>query len=394
MRSGLSLAQAPPISVPLRFFLTAPLFGFLAAMVLIGSGPDTMMTRWTPATLAVTHLMTLGYMSMVMIGAMSQMLPVLIGSPMPRPVLVSSVVHILLTLGTLTLAGGLLLDNSEAIWLAMFLLGPGFLLFIAVTTFCLARTKAHNPTVNGMWLAVTSLLVTVALGLRVAAEHIWYFEPPLPNSWTDAHLAWGFMGWVGMLVISVAYEVVPMFQMTPRYPQWMQRWLTKLMLAGLALWSCVYLIPIADFKTRILLADLLSLSLALGLALFASVTLYLQRHRRRRLKDVTLQFWHLSMYSLLVCALLWIAGQLWPALGNWQNFGYLLSRFVYRRLCGIGDQWHALQDRPFSGVVAPAGPKPRPLKATQHEGDHPGPAGPLAISPAWVVTAFVRGRRD
>jgi len=324
-RSGLSLTQAPPLSVPLRFFLTAPLFGILAAAVFIGSGPDALLSRWTPATLAATHLITLGYASLVMIGAISQMLPVLVGSPMPRPLLVSAITHILLTLGTLILAGGLLLDNSEAIQLAMLLLGFGFLLFIAASTFCLARAKAHNSTVSGMWLAVSSLLVTVALGLRVAAEHIWYFSTPLLKSWTDVHLAWGLVGWISILVIGIAYEVVPMFQMTPRYPQWMQRWLTKLMLTGLALWAYFSLIPLVNPTTQALLVGALSSSLAVGLALFAGTTLYLQRRRRRRLKDVTLQFWHLAMYSLLACALLWIAGQLWPALANWQKFEYLLG---------------------------------------------------------------------
>ncbi len=324
-QSGLSLTQAPPLSVPLRFFLTAPLFGILAAVVFIGSGPDTLLSRWTAATLAATHLMTLGYASLVMVGAISQMLPVLVGAPMPRPLLVSTIIHILLTLGTLMLAGGLLLDNNEAIQIAMLLLGSGFLLFITVSIFCLTRAKAHNSTVSGMWLAVGSLLVAVALGLRLAAEHIGYFDTVLSKSWTDVHLAWSLVGWMGILVIGVAYEVVPMFQMTPRYPQWMQRWLTKLILAGLVLWACISLLPIVNPATQALLMGALSSALATSLALFAGTTLYLQRRRRRRLKDVTLQFWHLAMYSLLACALLWIAGQLWPALANWQKFGYLLG---------------------------------------------------------------------
>jgi len=324
--SGLSLNQAPPISVPLRFFLTAPLFGLLAATILLGAGPDALQSRWMPATLAATHLVTLGFVSMVMVGAVSQMLPVLAGSPMPRPVLVSSITHVLLSLGTLSLAGGLLLDNNEAIKLAMLLLGLALLLFVTISLYCLARAKAHNPTIAGMWLSVASLLVTVILGLRVAAKHVWYLEPPLTISWTDVHLTWGLLGWVSILIISVAYEVVPMFQMTPHYPEWMQRWLTKLVLSGIVLWAGVSLapLPLGD-STRAWLAGILASSLAIGLGLFAVMTLYLQRRRRRRVKDVTLQFWHLAMISLLTCALLWLGGQWWPALGEWQNFGYLLT---------------------------------------------------------------------
>ncbi|MCF6210733.1 MAG: hypothetical protein L3K24_08715 [Gammaproteobacteria bacterium] len=324
-RSGLSLAQAPPLSVPLRFFLTAPLFGILTAVVFIGYGPDTLLSRWTPATLAATHLIALGYITLIMVGAISQMLPVLTGSPMPRPLLVSTIIHILLTLGALVLAGGLLLENNPAIQLSVFFLGAGFLLFTVVNIFSLTQAKTHNSTVSGMWLAVGSLVVAVVLGLRLAAEHIWNFDTGLSKSWTDVHLAWGLIGWMGVLVIGVAYEVVPMFQMTPRYPQWMQRWLTKLILTGLVLWASLSLLPIVEPATQTLLMGALSSALAAGLALFAGTTLYLQRRRRRRLKDVTLRFWNLAMYSLLACSLLWMAGQLWPALANWHGFGYLLG---------------------------------------------------------------------
>jgi hypothetical protein len=37
---GLSLEQAPPFDAPLRFFLTAPAFLVLAAMVLLWHGPE------------------------------------------------------------------------------------------------------------------------------------------------------------------------------------------------------------------------------------------------------------------------------------------------------------------------------------------------------------------
>jgi hypothetical protein len=37
--AGLSFEQAPPFSVPLRFFLTAPGFLVLAAMLMLWEGP-------------------------------------------------------------------------------------------------------------------------------------------------------------------------------------------------------------------------------------------------------------------------------------------------------------------------------------------------------------------
>ena len=89
--AGLSLEQAPPISIPFRFFLTAALFGFAASLLFFYIGPDLLVTRWSPLTLGFTHAFTLGVIAMVMCGAMTQMLPVLAGSPLPGVVVIGPV---------------------------------------------------------------------------------------------------------------------------------------------------------------------------------------------------------------------------------------------------------------------------------------------------------------
>jgi len=53
--------------------------------------------------------------------------------------------------------------------------------------------------------------------------------------------------------------------------------------------------------------SLVGLLLAAGMALFAVQTLWLQSKRRRRLADVTLDFWRLAMASLLLALLLWVS---------------------------------------------------------------------------------------
>lgn len=319
-RAGLSLDQAPPISVPFRFFVTAPLFGILAALLLLYSGPDSMTNRWAPATLAATHLVTLGYITMVMVGAISQVLPVLVGVPIPQPLVVGSVVHALLSLGVLCLAGGLFFANSAAIHIALVSLALGFLVFLAATAYCLSRARASNATVNGIRLAILSLLITIALGLRLTADHVWIFSSPLPKLWTDVHLAWGLVGWVAILVIGMAYEVVPMFQMTPLYPRWLKRPLTGLIFVCLVLWSIIYLSHAHSIAAR-----LISGLLAFGLGLFACLTLYLQSRRRRRRFDIILQFWRLALFTLLACALFWSLTRFWTGAENWEGRDYLLG---------------------------------------------------------------------
>ena len=68
----------------MRYFLSAPLFAALAAALLAWQGPAALLSRWSPQTLALTHLMVLGCLSMTMVGALLQMLPVVGGIAVPR----------------------------------------------------------------------------------------------------------------------------------------------------------------------------------------------------------------------------------------------------------------------------------------------------------------------
>ena len=80
MGPGLSYDDTPPFSAPLRFFLTAPLFGVVAGLTLLFGG-EILVSRWTPGALAITHLFAAGFMLQVMLGALLQVMPVLVLGP-------------------------------------------------------------------------------------------------------------------------------------------------------------------------------------------------------------------------------------------------------------------------------------------------------------------------
>lgn len=304
-QAGLNLQQAPPIWVPFRFFLSAPLFGLLAALVMLWQGPNLFTSRWSSSTLAATHLITLGFMTMVMAGAMMQMLPVLAGAPVPRPKLVAAIVHPLLVLGTLLLAAGFLFAKPYLLQLAVALLGTGLAVFFGSMLLTLSRVRNPTATIYAMLLASIAFGITIGLGLVLGYSHAW--GAPLPSqSLRDLHPAWGLVGWTGLLVAGVAYQIVPMFQMTPNYPRWLTRNLTASAFVVLALWSLAQWQGSAGW-TWLRITSVCLLVAAFGV--FAVITLDLQKRRRRRLPDVTLEFWRAGMAFLLLAALLWLARQ-------------------------------------------------------------------------------------
>jgi hypothetical protein len=307
-QAGLSFDQAPPFLSPLRFFLTAPLFLMVAGVLLVVT-PDALSSRWTPQALALTHALTLGFLGMVMTGALMQMLPVVAGAVIPAAPAVAWLTHVPLLVGTVALMAGF--AGAGGAWLVAgaVLLSAGLGVFLAAAGISLARA-VDNATVTGMRLAVISLALVLGLGAGLALMRAGLWAPAAPAPASVAHVAFGLLGWVLLLVVGVGYLVVPMFQMTPPYPPRLARWLAPFLFALLGVHALsAWLAPQGDGPV----ARLASLGLAGGILAFAAITLRLQSRRRRKLADVTLDFWRLAMASLVACAAAWLAAALWPA---------------------------------------------------------------------------------
>ncbi len=332
--ANLALQQTPPISVPFRFFLTAPLFGVLASVLLVWRGVELFSSRWNVDLLALTHLVVLGVICMVMMGAVLQLIPILMGVPIPHSRWVSTVLHLFLTLGTLALACGFLemlppplhcvahplkevsAAQLESVWLfksAILLLGLSFVMFLGVAGYCLIQVTVHNPISWAMQLAFMSLAVTVTIGLMLGAtfSNTWMvsWSPVMLTQW---HLTWGLVGWVSVLVMGVAYQVVPMFQITPQYPLKVRTWLVPILFLSLIGWAIFY--GLANLNQwSFSWSQLVEGVLGIGLSVFAITTLFLQSRRLRKLPDLTLNYWRVGMVCLLMAVGWRFTGILWPA---------------------------------------------------------------------------------
>jgi hypothetical protein len=300
--AGLRLDQAPPIHLPLRLLLTAPWFAVAAAVLLMVSGGEALASRWTPAALAMTHLIVIGFLGQAMCGALLQMLPVIAGAPVPGVHWVATLVHLALGAGAALLAAGLLGGGPWPLALGAGGATLGFAVFLAALTVALTRAQGAPATLLALRLAAFSLAVTVIIGATLASALLgWTALPGLP-AWIDLHLAWGLFGWVGLLILGVAYQVVPMFHITPAYPATLARWLAPVLFAALV---------IAGLGTLTDLGGIVRLAqgaIALGFGAFALVTLDLQRRRSRPRRDATLLHWWSAMASAIAAAFAWGLG--------------------------------------------------------------------------------------
>ena len=316
MQPALSFEQAPPISVPYRFFLTAPLFGAAAGLILAWLGPAALDSRWSPGALAMTHLIVVDFMLQVMCGSLLQFVAVVAGANIWRPRLVATLVHPLITAGAVFLAAAFLVEQQLLFLAAALTFAAALGLFLTVMAVSLLRTPARGMPIHVLRLALLGLAVTVVLGVTLAATL--GLHENLQSVWSlltliNVHVAWGLGGWALMLVIGVSYLVVPMFQLTPAYPVWLTRLLPAGLLLVLCLWS-LQLLPgregVQPWQSAVLLAGMLLAGF------YAGTTLWLQSRRRRRQADVTLAFWRGAMLSLLALAVSWLVFLALPKLGE------------------------------------------------------------------------------
>lgn len=295
--------RMPPVRVPMRAFLAAPFLGAAGGVLLAGTGPTG---RFAAGLIGALHLVTLGFLTLVMVGAFFQVLPVVTGVPVPGARVLGPAIETGVGLGALAVGFGLAMGARSLLGVGVVVLAVAVAGFSVVGLVATWRAR-RNPTGRAMGLAVASLVVVAALGLLLLAGHAGWV--PLRRDLTDVHLAWALAGWVASLVMGVSFQVIPMFQVTPAYPRWAEV-LPLVVVGGLVVWTAGRTAGTSG------IAVVGGGVVAVGLTAYAVATLVLLARRRRKLADVTTDAWRVSMASL---AAVGIVGLL--ALGGLDGLG-------------------------------------------------------------------------
>ena len=359
MQGLLSFDQAPPLGVPLRFFLTAPCFAMAASVVLLMGGPSMLASRWTSEALAFTHLITAGFMLQIMLGALQQLFPVALGANFHQPERIAGWVHISITLGAALLASAFLTQQAWLFGAAMLLLSLGSTIFLGAAAQALRRVAwQSNPAARGFGVALVGLAVTIGLGL-VLAGSLASGSGALPLLLlTQLHVSWGWVVWCGTLVASVALFVVPMFLVTPEYPRSFARYFALCLLAGTLAWT-------AGVALQWSFADtLLGAPVILALVVFCGLTIRLLYRSKRAKRETLHHFWMLGLLSALAACALWLLQTASGLLQQWHATPLLLAALVLMGACGSVMTgmlykivpflvWQHLQNRGQGQVLAP-----------------------------------------
>lgn len=262
--------------------------------------------------LAATHVLTLGWGTMTIMGASAQMAPALIGSrvwgervlPWQYGVYTGGVV--LLVVGFATRTWGAVLVGAAATTA-----GAWAYVVLMVLTALFARGRArvlapHLPAALVCFVAVLLWGTTLAANLR------WGFWPGLllRHRGLVVHLALGLGGWFGLTVVGVFYRLVPLIH-GARVQSARRGW--AILGAGIAGVVGAILGALGDLRWP---ARAGALAAALALVLFTAEVLHVLAHRRGRAPDVNVHHWYAVVgYSWLLAllAVVWALGWVPPA---------------------------------------------------------------------------------
>ena len=177
-----------------------------------------------PMTLIVVHLLAIGWLTLLMIGALFQFLPVLVGGDLARSRLAPvALVLILAGLGLL-LAGFAGLDGHAG--LAAELMPAGGLVLLAgfgvaalVLFTTLLRAKSLPLPAGFVAVGLLSVLVTALVGETLASAVAGLiggeFAVALVTHGVPLHAGFGLGGWLTMAAMGVSYRLLSMFLVAP-----------------------------------------------------------------------------------------------------------------------------------------------------------------------------------
>ncbi len=297
--NGLSIDQAPPIAAPVRFFVTAPLFGLLAGILMFFNESSVLMGRYAVDSIVIAHALTIGFLGFIMLGALTQMLPVLVGAKMPKVDFVSKYSYVLLTVGLLSMIVGMLGESAPLTSLAAFGLGGGFLMMILSMALALKDVTNFTPTVKAISTSLVFATLIVLMGLFLLYSYATNDINELHMIVANVHSVWAVFGFAGVLIIGVAFQVLPMFYVAPKFKSFCKKRVVWLISSGLILWLLA-----SVFKEDYALFA--KFWIAMFFWAFAT-TVWLKLNKRKRpVSDVTVWYWRAASVFLTLGSFLWI----------------------------------------------------------------------------------------
>jgi len=273
---------APSVSVPLSYLVVAAAAFITAVLGVVWLAPELAGHYYHPRVLALTHAVTLGWITLTIMGASFQLIPIVLERPIWSERLAGWQFWIVV-LSTAGMVGHFYIGTWPGVLAAAGLLTVGVAMYLLNVALSLRGYSRWDFTARLVVLGYVGLALTVMFGLALGADRIWTFLPGQFFPRLQAHFHLALLGWVAPMVMGVAARVYPMFLLAPKPGGWPAR----LQLWGLVAGMPAVVLGLLGVPALVAPGALAVALAALGHAVWVA---RMARHRKRPQLDWGLRF--------------------------------------------------------------------------------------------------------
>lgn len=285
--------------VVLPFYVYAAI-SFLASTILLLTSSEAFLGHYFhPQILAITHIMALGWGTMIILGASHQLVPVLIEGKLYSNKL-AYMSFIFAAVGIPFLVYGFYtFDMGLPSRLGGYLILSSILSYIVNLGASISKGKHTNIHAAFVFTASVWFFVTAVLGLTLVYNFNSFLLPHDSLHYLPLHAHTGIIGWFLLLVIGVASRLIPMFLISKYTNSRLLRWMYLLINGALVVYILIFC-----FTNNSQLIFLPVIALFIAISLFIYYCYYAFKQRLRKQVDAQIKMSLLSALMTLIPVLM------------------------------------------------------------------------------------------
>ncbi len=268
-------ARQPSLWVPLRYFVAAQ-GAFVTALLWASFRQNDLLDFYYQGhDLALTHLLTLGWITMTIMGASFQLVPVALETTLYSERMARWQFWIM-ALGVAAMVGHFWIGRHPGMAFGAALVLLAVILFLINMGRTLWQLARWDIVAQHVTAALAYLAATVVLGNLMALDKIYDYLGGQVLRTIHAHAHLAAIGWVTMMIFGASYKLIPMFSLGELREVRLARWQFWLLNAGLVgLFWALLLRSVWALPFAILIA------IAVGLFLWKMLEVLRTRRRPR-----------------------------------------------------------------------------------------------------------------
>jgi len=292
--NNLQTDNAPSLSVINPHFIFGALSFLALSVITILADTDLLGPYFNGRILAVTHLAVLGWATMIVFGALYQLIPVVFETAIFSEGL-AKLTFWLFAISVILLVYSFWTDAFTAL-----LPYASSLMFIALLMFIiniLQSKRKAKKNVQSRFISAAAywLFATALLGFLIALNFKYNFLPQMHLHYLKIHAHLGLIGWFVMLIIGASSTLIPMFLISHQLNENKLKYSFYLINGGLALLTLDWL-----FLNGTFLVYLYWLFISAGIFFYLSYVTESFKKRLRKELDIGMKHTLIAVAILLI----------------------------------------------------------------------------------------------